>query len=62
MFLTFKEWFAEYNRQYGMPPADVVAKAAWDYAYQVGWRGYVDDYVTFDGFEVEGDRDTSQQG
>lgn len=53
--LTFKEWFEEYNRQYGLPPADVVAKAAWEYAYICGINNLSPN-------KVEDDRDSQQQG
>lgn len=27
--LSFDEWFYRYNKEYGLPPAQVVAEAAW---------------------------------
>jgi len=30
--MTFNEWFAEYNKTYGLPPAYVVAEDAWNAA------------------------------
>lgn len=30
--MTFEEWFTEYNRSFGLPPAYEVAQAAWNAA------------------------------
>lgn len=30
--MTFDEWLVEYNKQQGLPPAHVVAEAAWNAA------------------------------
>ena len=32
--LTFEQWFKEYNIKYGLPPAQVVAEAAWKAAQE----------------------------
>jgi hypothetical protein len=33
---TFDKWFAEYTKQHGLPPAYVVAEAAWNAALRCG--------------------------
>ena len=32
--MTFDEWFVEYNKTNGLPPAHVVAEAAWNAAIE----------------------------
>jgi len=32
--MTFEEWFVEYNKRHGLPPAHVVAQDAWDAAFE----------------------------
>jgi hypothetical protein len=32
--LTFEQWFEEYTKQHGMPPAYMVAKHAWQAAQE----------------------------
>lgn len=34
--LNFVKWFAAYNEKYGLPPAYIVAKAAWEAALSNG--------------------------
>ena len=31
---TFKEWLAEYNKEHGVPPASVMAEAAWNFSHK----------------------------
>ena len=34
--VAFVKWFEEYNKKYGLPPAHVVAQAAWEAALNNG--------------------------
>lgn len=32
--LSFDDWFKQYNEEFGLPPADVIARAAWNAAQE----------------------------
>lgn len=52
---TFKEWLAEYNKEHGVPPASVMAEAAWNYLQDAYIRGY--EQAIWDNLYNTGDSD-----
>jgi hypothetical protein len=46
--MTFDEWFVEYNKTYGLPPAYTVAQQAWNAAIEAAFDAIHEDrkYMT----------------
>lgn len=55
---TFKEWLADYNKEHGVPPASVMAEAAWEFSH-TQTKDYVLRCCGYD--VVTGDSDLKKQ-